>query len=83
MTVSKEEDKMHTIRLNIHDTIYDKLMGLLEILPKDKLEIVEEHNTYPTISLDEAKQKVERAINNIGNNEGLSLNAAIDKVMKS
>lgn len=74
---------MHTIRLNIHDTIYDKLMGLLEILPKDKLEIVEEHNTYPTISLDEAKQKVERAINNIGNNEGLSLNAAIDKVMKS
>lgn len=74
---------MHTIRLNIHDTIYDKLMTLLEILPKDKLEIVEEHNTYPPISLDEAKQKVERAINNIAKNEGLDLNTAIDKVMKS
>jgi hypothetical protein len=74
---------MHTIRLNIHDTIYEKLMGLLEILPKDKLEIVEEHNTYPAISLDEAKQKVERAINNIANNEGVNLNTAIDKVMKS
>lgn len=74
---------MHTIRLNIHDTIYDKLMGLLEILPKDKLEIVEEHNAYPPISLDEAKQKVERAINNIAKNEGLELNTAIDKVMKS
>ncbi len=44
---------MHTIRLNIHDSIYDKLMGLLNILPKNKVGIFEDTN-YPTISLDEA-----------------------------
>lgn len=47
---------MHTIRLTIHDTIYDKLIGLLEILPKDKIQINEEGD-YPAISFDEAKKK--------------------------
>lgn len=73
---------MHTIQLNIHDTIYDKLMGLLEILPKDKIEIIED-NSYPTLSFEEAKLKVERAINNISNNDGLDLSSAIDKVLSS
>lgn len=73
---------MHTIRLTIHDAIYDKFMGLLEILPKDKIEVIEE-NEYPAISFEEAKLKVERAINNISKNEGIELSSAIDKVIPS
>ncbi|MDD5051203.1 MAG: hypothetical protein PHO27_00545 [Sulfuricurvum sp.] len=74
---------MHTVRLIIHDTIYDKLMGLLEILPKDKIDIVEEKDEFPAISLEEAKLKVGRAINNIQKNEGLDLSTAIEKVIRS
>ena len=73
---------MHTIKLNIHDSIYDKLLGLLEILPKDKLEIIED-NDYPAISFEEARQKAERAINNIDKNEGISLDDAFNKVTQS
>ncbi|MEA1920187.1 MAG: hypothetical protein U9N52_10130 [Campylobacterota bacterium] len=73
---------MHTIKLNIHDSIYDKLMGLLDILPKDKIEVFE-NDTFPTISLEEAKHKVNRAINNVDNNEGISLDAAFDSILKS
>ena len=73
---------MHTIRLNVHDSIYDKLMGLLEILPKDKVEVVEDSD-FPAISFEEAKAKVERAANNISKNEGLDLDSAIAKAMHS
>jgi hypothetical protein len=73
--------KMHTIKLNIHDSIYDKLLGLLEILPKDKLEIIED-NDYPAISFKEARQKAERAINNIDKNEGISLDEAFNKFIR-
>ncbi|MDD2829434.1 MAG: hypothetical protein PHW18_07675 [Sulfuricurvum sp.] len=71
---------MHTVRLTIHDTIYDKLMGFLEILPKDKIGIIEE-SEYPALSFDEAKLKVEHAINNISKNEGIDLASAIEKVI--
>lgn len=58
-------------------------MGLLEILPKNKIEITEEKDEFPAISFEEAKLKVERAINNIPKNEGLNLSAAIEKVICS
>ena len=73
---------MHTIKLNIHDSIYDKLMALLDILPKDKIKVFE-NDTFPAISLEEAKHKVKRAINNIDNNEGISLDKAFDSILKS
>lgn len=34
---------MHSIRLNIEDSIYERLMGLLEILPKGSIEVEEEY----------------------------------------
>lgn len=73
---------MHTIKLKIDDTIFDKFMGLLEILPKDKIEVTEECE-YPSISFAEAKLKVEQAINNIPSNSGISIDDAITKVLKS
>jgi hypothetical protein len=73
---------MHTIKLNIHDSIYEKLMGLLDILPQDKIEVVEDVE-YPAISFEEAKCKVEKAANNIDNNQGIPLDDAFDQVLKS
>ena len=72
---------MHTIKLNIHDSIYDKLMGLLDILPGDKVEVLED-DRYPAISFEEAKRRVEEAANNIDKNEGISLDEAFNKAMK-
>ena len=31
---------MYTIEINIDDSIYDTIMGLLDILPEDKLEVI-------------------------------------------
>ncbi len=73
---------MHTIKLNIHDSIYDKLMGLLDILPGDKVEVLED-DRYPAISFEEAKRRVEESANNIDKNEGISLDEAFNKAMKS
>ena len=39
--------------------------------------------TFPAISLEEAKHKEKRAINNIDNNEGISLDKAFDSILKS
>ncbi len=33
---------MHTVTLDVHDSIYDQVMTLLEKLPKDKLRIKED-----------------------------------------
>ena len=73
---------MHTVRLDIDDSIYNKLMGLLDILPKDKLHIVEDED-FPAISFEEAQHKIRKSINNIEKNEGLSLDDAFDKVLHS
>ena len=32
---------MHTLKLNIHDSLYDKVFHFLNSLPKNKVEIVE------------------------------------------
>ncbi len=67
---------------NIDDAIFDKFMGLIDILPKDKIQITS-HKEYPSISFEEAKQKVHRAVNTISENKGVPLSQAIDKVLLS
>ena len=71
---------MHTLQLQVDDSIFEKFMGLLDILPKDKVSVTEESNS---ISFEEAQIKVENAINNISNNNGITLDEAFDKVLKS
>ena len=44
--------------LNIDDGIFDKFMGLLSILPKDKLEVTSSKE-YPNISIGESKEEVD------------------------
>ena len=71
---------MHTLQLKIDDSIFDKFMGLLDILPQEKISVSDESNS---ISFEEAKAKVQNAINNISNKDGIELDDAFDKVLNS
>ncbi len=82
VTITKLGVYMRTIQLNIDDSIFDKFMGLLEILPKDKVEVTIQKE-YPSISFEEAKQKVQKAVNSISENKGIPLNQAIEKILQS
>ena len=44
---------MHTLQLNIDDSIFEKFMGLLDILPKDKVSFSTQSSG--TVSFEEAK----------------------------
>ena len=70
---------MHTLQLKIDDSIFDKFMGLLEILPKDKVAIAKDYED--SISFEEAKIKVQNTINNISNNNGLEIDDAFNKIL--
>ena len=74
---------MHAIQLKIDDTIFEKVMRMLESLPNDKVQVEENVYYYPAITVEEAKIKVSQAINNIDKNKGLQLNEAFDRVLKS
>lgn len=74
---------MHTITLNIDNSIYSKFKALLDLFPKDKIS-VEEDNNFPdelVLSEGEAKEKVQRAVNNITEFSGLDIDEAFEKVL--
>ena len=71
---------MHTLQLQVDDSIFDKFMGLLDILPKEKIIVTDKSNI---ISFEEAKSKVKKAINNISDTSGLEVDEAFDKVLNS
>ncbi|MDF1883579.1 hypothetical protein JHD49_06460 [Sulfurimonas sp. SAG-AH-194-C21] len=71
---------MHILQLKIDDSIFDKFMGLLDILPKEKISVTKELNS---VSCEAAQVKVQNAINNISNDKGLSIDEAFDKVLNS
>ncbi len=73
---------MHTLQLKIDDSIFDKFMGLLDILPKEKISVSEDLESN-AISFEEAQVKVQNAINNISSNQGLEIDEAFDKVLNS
>jgi hypothetical protein len=63
---------MHAVKLNITDDIFEKFMGLIDILPKESIKI-EEIDTipyYPSISFEEAQQRVQQSVANISQNMG-------------
>lgn len=63
---------MHSIKLNIDNEIFEKFMGLIDILPKESINIEEIDSIpyYPSISFEEAQNKVQKSVTNISNNEG-------------
>lgn len=73
---------MHTLQLKIDDSIFEKFMGLLDMLPKDKVSVSENSNDN-SISTEEAKVKVQYAINNISQKSGIEIDDAFEKVLNS
>jgi hypothetical protein len=73
---------MHTLQLKIDDSIFEKFMGLLDILPKDKVSISESFEN-DAISFENAKIKVQNAINNISKNDAVALDEAFHKALNS
>ena len=63
---------MREIRLNIHDEIFEKFMNFVNNLPQGsvKIEEIDAVPSYPAITFEEAKKKVENSISNISKNSG-------------
>ena len=73
---------MHTLQLEIDDSIFDKFMGLLDILPKEKISVSNDFSTH-TVTTEEAKLKVQKSINNMTDDSGFSIDDAFDQVLES
>ena len=69
---------MHTLQLKIDDSIFEKFMGLIEMLPKDKIAVLDDNS----VSFEEAKIKVQNALNNVSQDNGVEIDTAFDKVLK-
>lgn len=74
---------MHSIQLKVDDSIFEKVITMLELLPQDKIKVEENKYYTPAITVEEAKKKVDRAINNIEQDAGLNLDEAFDRVLRS
>ena len=73
---------MHSIQLKIDDSIFDKVMTMLELLPQDKIKVEDKGYDYPPISKKEAERKVQYAIDHMAKGEGVSLDEAFNKVLR-
>ncbi len=74
---------MHAIKLNITDEIFEKFMGLIDILPKESIKIEEIDNIpyYPAISFEDAQQKVQTSIADIPKNKGKESNIFFEELL--
>ena len=70
---------MHSIQLKVDDSIFDKVMTMLELLPEDKIKVEDNGYDYPMISQSEAKWKVHHALDQIAEGKGVSLDEAFGK----
>ena len=67
-----------TMKVSIKDQYIDKFEDFISSLPKDAIEVDTINDN--SISFDDAKEKVHKAINNISLNQGLDIDSAFKKV---
>jgi len=74
---------MHQIQLNIADEIFEKFIGLIDILPKDSISIegIDSIPHYPVISFEEAKEKIENSIADISKQQGRDSNIVFKELL--
>lgn len=74
---------MHAVKLNITDEIFEKFMGLVDILPKDsiKIEEIDMIPFYPTISFEEAQKNVAKSVSDVSKNMGTNADIVFDKIL--
>lgn len=73
---------MHSIELKIDESIFDKVMTMLELLPQDKVKVEDLGYEYPPVAEKEARKKVQKAISTIGLDKSLSLEEAFGNILK-
>ena len=66
------------MKVSIKDQYLDKFEEFMKSLPQDAIEV--DTIVDNSISTDEAKIKVQKAINNISSNQGLDLDSAFEKI---
>ncbi len=76
---------MHAIKLNVDDDIFEKFMGLVDILPSKSIQIeeVDEIPYYPAISFEEAKTKVVDAVSDISKGYGTEVDKVFDEILSN
>ena len=67
-----------TMKGSIKDQYVDRCEDFIKSLPKDAIEVDTINDN--SISMDDAKKKVQKAINNISANQGLNLDSTFEKV---
>lgn len=75
---------MHTVQLQLDDTIMDRFMQFIDTLPQKSVSIEEIDSVpyYPAISFEEAQTKVARSLANIDKNEGIESNEFFNQLLK-
>ena len=71
---------MHSIQLKIDESIFDKVMTMLELLPQDKIKVEDNGYDYPVITEYEARMKVQKAINSLNKGNGQALEQAFENI---
>lgn len=68
-----------TMQINIKDQFIDQFQAFVNSLPKNAIEVnnLDDHS----ITFDQAKEKVSKAINNLPLDKGIDIDTAFDKVM--
>ncbi len=74
---------MHSVKLTITDDIFEKFMGLVDILPKESIEIeeIDAIPVYPAISFEEAREKVEKAVHEISQHKGRDADSVFKEIL--
>jgi hypothetical protein len=70
-----------TMRVKMKDQYIDKFQNFIKTLPKDAIEI--NSITDNSISIEQAQEKVQNAINNINSNKSLNLEDSFLKISNS
>lgn len=68
-----------TMKVSIKEQYLEKFQDFVNSIPKDAIEV--DTLQEDTVSFEQAKLKVQNALNNISLNQGLELNTAFQKVM--
>lgn len=67
------------MKIDLKEQYLDKFKDFVDSLPSDAIKV--DNIEDDSITMDEAKEKVNKAINNISSNKGLDIDEAFDKVV--
>lgn len=69
-----------TMKINLKDQYLEKFQDFINSLPSDAIKV--DNISDNSVSIEEAKEKVQKAINHISLNQGLDIDTAFSKIAK-